>query len=168
MSALAASLPVPLRLALRELRGGLGGLRLLAVCITLGVAALASVGSLSAAILDSIRSQGQALLGGDLEARLQFREATPAELSAIRSAGEVSHMSRMRAMVRAGDMQALAELKAVDGAYPLYGRAVMADGGDVQAALKRGAVLAPELSDALRVKAGDRVEIGRASCRERV
>ncbi len=163
MSALAAALPVPLRLALRELRGGLGGLRLLAVCIALGVAALASVGSLSAAILDSIRAQGQALLGGDLEARLQFREASPAELAAIRAAGDVSHMSRMRAMVRAGEQQALAELKAVDGAYPLYGRAVMADGGDVQAALKRGAVLAPELADALRVRPGDRVDIGRAS-----
>jgi putative ABC transport system permease protein len=35
-----------LRLALRDLRGGLSGLRLLAVCLFLGVLALAAVGSL--------------------------------------------------------------------------------------------------------------------------
>lgn len=163
MKTLAAALPVPLRLALRELRGGLGGLRLLAVCIVLGTAALAAVGSLSAAILDSIRAQGQALLGGDLEVRFQFREANPAELAAIRAAGEVSHMSRMRAMVRAGEAQALAELKAVDALWPLYGRAVLADGGDARASLRRGALLAPELADSLRVRPGDAVQIGRAT-----
>ena len=45
-----------LRLALRELRGGLTGLRLLAVCIVLGVTALAGVGSLSSAITQGLES----------------------------------------------------------------------------------------------------------------
>ena len=42
-------MPIALRFAIRELRGGLTGLRLLAVCLFLGVAALSGVGSLSAA-----------------------------------------------------------------------------------------------------------------------
>ena len=63
-------MPLALRFALRELRGGLTGLRLLAVCLFLGVAALAGVGSLSAAIVEGLSLRGQAILGGDVEIRL--------------------------------------------------------------------------------------------------
>lgn len=152
-----------LRLALRELRGGLGALRLLAVCLALGVMAIAAVGSLSSAIIASVRDQGQTILGGDLEVRLPFRQPTPAEGAAMERAGVVSHVSRMRAMAGAGDKRSLVELKAVDRAYPLYGSAALAGGGSLPAALGHGVVLAADLADSLGVRMGDTVSVGRAS-----
>ena len=71
---------LPLRLAIRDLRGGLTGLRLLAVCLFLGVAALAGVGSLSSAIVGGIAGEGQRILGGDIEVRVSQREASQEEL----------------------------------------------------------------------------------------
>ena len=43
-------MPLALRLARRELRGGLRGFRIFLACLALGVAVIAGVGSLSAAI----------------------------------------------------------------------------------------------------------------------
>ena len=113
-----------LRLALRELRGGLTGLRLLAVCVILGVTALAGVGSLAAAITQGLADRGQLILGGDVEARLTGRLATAPERARLAREGTVSEVIRLRAMAgRAGsDDRVLAELKAVDGQWPLYGR----------------------------------------------
>ena len=64
------------------------------------------------------------LLGGDVEASLVHRQANADELAYLRSFGEVSEVATMRAMARKpdGSAQALVDLKAVDDAYPLYGR----------------------------------------------
>ena len=53
-------------LALRDLRGGLRGIRIVLACLALGVAAIAAVGSLRAAVNEGLASNGAALLGGDL------------------------------------------------------------------------------------------------------
>lgn len=160
------TLPLPLRLAWRELRGGLSGLRLLAVCLFLGVAALAGVGSLSAAILGGLASKGQAILGGDAEVRIALRPATPAERTAFARAGSVSEMVTARAMAGRGGDRVLVELKAVDSAYPLYGAVAMAGGGTFGPALEGGgAVIAPALAERLRLKVGDAIEVGAARLR---
>ncbi len=155
-----------LRFALRELRGGLTGLRLLAVCLVLGVAALAGVGSLSAAITSALSAQGREILGGDAAVTLTSRVATPEERAAIARFGTVSEGVRMRSMVgKAGsDVRILGELKAVDGGYPLYGRAELAGGAPVQAALAGpSAVVGQALADQLGLKPGDRIELGAAT-----
>ncbi len=152
---------LPLRLALRELRGGLLGLRLLAVCVFLGVAALAGVGSLSASILDGLNSRGQEILGGDIEIQLPLRVATAPERAAFARVGTVSEVVRARAMVGRGDVRVLGEMKAVDARWPLYGTATIAGGGVVQRALARGgAAIAPALADRLGVRVGDSIEVG--------
>lgn len=157
------------RLAWREARGGLGPLRLLFVCLLLGVFALAGVGSLATAITKGLAAEGQTLLGGDVEARLTQRAPTGAERAALARFGVVSDSIRMRAMVRydtAGDdRQLLAELKAVDARWPLYGTAQTAAGGTnaaVQAALGRGAVISQALAEQLSLSAGDKIAIGEA------
>ncbi len=150
-----------LRLALRELRGGLSGLRLLAICLVLGVAALAGVGSLASAIDRGIADNGQRLLGGDLAAQLTQRRATPAERAALARLGRVSEVVRLRAMVGpAGDGadRVLAEVKAVDAAYPFYGALTLANG----ARLVPGSVA---VAPALAARAGARLTIGQASFR---
>lgn len=170
--------PLAGRLALREGRGGLGALRLLFVCLFLGVLAMAGVGSLATAITEGLSREGQAILGADVEARLTQRAPTAAEAAALRGfGGEVSVNVKMRAMVRgesgaAAGKQLLGELKAVDGGWPLYGAAALAEGGaadapadangNVQAALRDGAVVAEALAVQLGLQVGDTISLGEA------
>ncbi len=150
---------LPLRFALRELRGGLSGLRILAVCIVLGVAALAGVGSLSSAITQGLSDRGQLILGGDVEATLTGRVATPTERARLAATGTVSELLRLRAMAgrEGAEDRVLAEVKAVDERWPLYGRFRIHGG----ARLAPGtAALSPALADRLKMKAGDRLAIG--------
>ena len=123
------------RIALRDLNRSLRGLRLLFLCIFLGVATLATIGSLSRAITGEIADRGAIILGGDLQVGMTQRRATPEELRALEAAGQVSETIRMRAMarpVRPAGNAVLSELKAVDSAYPLYGE-LLVDGRDAQA-----------------------------------
>ncbi len=156
-----------LRFALRDLRGGLTGLRLLAICLFLGVAGLAGVGSLTSAIGAAISEQGQSLLGGDIEYKLLQREALPDELKAFETAGRVSRVARMRAMVSRADGQeaVLGELKAVDDAYPLYGQLTLARGATAARPGNGEVALADALASRLGVKPGDQVRIGEAMFR---
>ncbi len=148
-----------LRLAFRELRGGLRGLRLLAACLVLGVAAIAGVGSLSRAITTGLADHGQLILGGDIEARLTQRRASAAERAGLARLGTVSEVIRLRAMAGKadGDDRVLAELKAVDARYPLYGRLRLQRGG----LLRAGEIaVSPALADRLAVHAGDVLAVG--------
>ena len=157
------------RFAAREGRGGLGALRLLFACLFLGVLALAGVGSLASAIQKGLAGQGQVILGGDVEVRMTQRGPSAGEMALLKGfGGTVSDSIRMRAMVRgesgaAADKQLLAEMKAVDGGWPLYGEAALRDGGgnaDVQAALAKGALVAEGLADQLGLKVGDSISLG--------
>jgi putative ABC transport system permease protein len=55
-----------LRLALRELRGGLRGFYVFIACIALGVLAIAAVGSFAQSLADGLSRQGRMILGGDV------------------------------------------------------------------------------------------------------
>jgi len=118
--------PVPLptlwRIARRDLSASFRGLRLLFLCLFLGVAALAAIGSLTAAITGELTRKGRELLGGDIEIALTQRSATAPEKLRMAELGPVSETVRLRAMARGGSgPPMLAELKAVDDVYPLYG-----------------------------------------------
>jgi putative ABC transport system permease protein len=155
---------IPLRLALRDLRGGLAGLRLLAICLFLGVLALAGIGSLSAAIVASLAERGQEILGGDVQLAVSQRDATPQELAAFGREGRLSHITRMRAMAARldGEESVLVELKGVDQAWPLSG-AFRASPGTRP---RNGEVaVGPELAERLRLRIGDPVRIGGAELR---
>jgi len=165
---------LPLRFALRELRGGLVGLRLLAVCLILGVAALAGVGSLASAINAGLSEKGQQLLGGDAEARLSSRFATEAERERLGAEGVVSEVIRLRAMASRvdGEQRLLAEVKAVDARWPLVGAFQLEGGppcsgsGSGRACVAPGtAAVAPALAERLGLKAGDMIGIGTARLR---
>ena len=55
------------RIARRDLNARFRGLRLLLVCLFLGTAALAAIGTLTAAIETELEDRGQEFLGGDLQ-----------------------------------------------------------------------------------------------------
>lgn len=112
--------------ALRELRGGLRGFYVFVACIALGVMAVAGVGSFSSSLTDGLAREGRVILGGDVAFSLAHREASDTERRFLDAQGRVSAAATMRAMARtAGGGSALVELKAVDGAYPLYGAAAL-------------------------------------------
>ena len=155
-----------LRLALRELRGGLAGLRILAVCLVLGVAALAGVGSLASAINAGLAERGQFLMGGDVALRLSGRMPSPQQRAAAAELGIVGEVVKLRGMVSraandaGGGDAVLAEVKAVDATWPLYGRVVLEGGGKVGPGM---AAAQPALADKLGLKRGDRLQLGQAT-----
>ncbi|SNS99131.1 ABC transporter permease [Sphingopyxis indica] len=149
------------RIARRDLATRIRGLRLLAVCLFLGVATLAAIGSLTRGITSELETRGQTILGGDVEFELPQREATPAEMAAFRRAGTASATVRMRAMaaVPGGDAL-LAELKAVDAAYPLYGT-IRLESGTRRGPPPPGRVwIGADLASRLALKVGSRVKFG--------
>jgi putative ABC transport system permease protein len=147
---------------LRELRGGLAGLRILAVCLVLGVAALAGVGSLASAINAGLAERGQFLMGGDVALRVSGRNHTPEQRAAAAALGTVGDVVKLRGMVSRGDGgdSVLAEVKAVDASWPLYGRVVLEGGGRVGPGM---AAAQPVLADKLGLKPGDRLQLGQAT-----
>ncbi|MBN8998199.1 MAG: ABC transporter permease, partial [Rhizobiales bacterium] len=164
MSAAGPSMLLPLRFALRELRGGLGGFAVFLACIALGVAAIAAVGSVSQAMMDGLEREGRSILGGDIAFTLVQRQASPAERAFLDRSGEVSEIATLRGMARRvdGADQTLVEVKAVDGAYPLYGQVELAQGadpGDLDALADR------ELLTRLDLKVGDAIDLGSARLR---
>jgi putative ABC transport system permease protein len=158
---------VILRLALRELRGGMAGLRLLAVCLFLGVAALAGVGSLTAAVLAGLGDQGQAILGGDVQVEMNQRQASPEELAAFGREGEVSLLVRMRAMALpgGGGDPTLVELKGVDRHYPFYGSFTLRPGALAERPRGLQVAIGSELADKLDARVGSDLRIGDATFR---
>jgi putative ABC transport system permease protein len=162
-----SGLPLAFRFARRELRHGLRGFGIFLACLTLGVAAIAGVGSLAAAVDAGLKTDARVVLGGDAEFHLINREATPEQRAAISHGGAVSETAQMRAMARTpdGDRRSLVELKAVDGAYPLYGAVTLDPAQNLPQALGEidghwGAVVDPALLARLGVKLGDTIRIG--------
>ncbi|WP_294338839.1 FtsX-like permease family protein [uncultured Sphingomonas sp.] len=158
------------QIARRDLHAGFRGLRLLVICLFLGVATLAAIGSLTASITSELASRGQGLLGGDVEVAMTQRQASAAEHAALARLGTVSDTIRTRAMARravprAGTPDAvLTELKCVDPRYPLYGTLTLAGGR--YAPLPNDAVLVGRpLADRLLLRVGDRLRYGEADFR---
>ena len=163
-------LPLALRFALRELRGGLSGFRVFLACLAVGVASVAAVGSLSRALVGGLDADANRLLGGDVELRLTHRRADARELTRLEAAGSLSLVVEMRAMARAGGKRTLVELKGVDGAYPLHGAVRLAPAGPLAAALARrdglwGAVAEKGLANRLGLAPGALVEVGEQAYR---
>ncbi|MBM7405770.1 MULTISPECIES: FtsX-like permease family protein [Sphingomonas] len=155
------------RLARRELHGRFRGLRLLLVCMFLGVGALAAIGSLSAAIDGELKARGAAILGGDVEFATSQRAATEAERAAFARLGRVSETTGMQAMaVRDGGAESPqtvpVTLKAVDRSYPLYGNLRLADGSIAHPADPTRVWIAPGLAERLSVGMGQQLRLGSA------
>ena len=153
------------RLALRDLRRGGRGLLLLALCLFLGTAALAGIGSLAASMIAALDANGRTMLGGDLEMTVSQRRATVEERAAFAKAGRVAETVSMRAMADAGGSTALVDLRGVDDAWPLVGRFRLAPGALAPRPHGRAVAIAPALADRLGVGVGDRIRIGTATLR---
>lgn len=159
------------RFALREMRGGVKGFRVFLCCLALGVAAVAAVGSVRTAIFTGLSDQGRVILGGDAELEFTYRRATPKERDAAEAAGAVSEIVDFRSMAVAesrisGETErGLAQVKGVDGAYPLYGEVALDPPMPLGEALetregRAGLVMQPLLIDQLGLEIGDEIRLG--------
>ncbi len=161
------SLSTAVRLARRELRGGLTGFRIFLLCLTLGVGAIAAVGSVRAAIEGGLAREGRALLGGDAELRMTYRFADDAERAWLtRESAAWGEVVDFRSMAVSPDGErALTQVKAIDASWPLVGApefdppmsaAAMLAGRDGLP----GAALDPVLIDRLGLEVGGVVRLG--------
>jgi len=163
-----ASMPVALRLALRELRGGLSGFKIFMACLILGVTAIAAIGSLTQAIQDGMEREGQTILGGDMEISQRSEQASPELLAWMEDQGTVSSSARFRTMGRIDGQpdSTIVELRAVDSLYPLYGEFLTSPALSTSELLEKrndrwGTAIDPLLANKLDVKVGDVMRFGR-------
>jgi putative ABC transport system permease protein len=160
---------VLLRLALRELRGGIRGFYVFIACIAIGVMAIAAVGSIAQGLAEGLAREGRVIVGGDIAFSLIHREAKVEERAYLQSRGDVSAVATLRAMARNADGRStLVEIKAVDAAYPLYGAVVSEPREELARLLAPrdgvfGIVADPALFTRFDLKPGMRLSIGGAS-----
>ena len=112
---------LPLRFALRDLRGGLRGFFVLLAVVALGVAAIVAVGATARGVAEGVAAGGRKLVGGDIAFSQATREANAQELAFLQARGAVSAIAQQRSMARFGDRSTLVEIKAVDAAWPDHG-----------------------------------------------
>ena len=158
-------LPLAFTVAMRELRSGAGGLTVFVLCIALGVAAVAAIGSLAASFDQALARQGRLLIGGDLSFELIHRQANADERAALDALGQVSESASFRAMARSeGGKSALVEVKAVDESYPLYGEVSITGPDHVGPVWRSPGVVVAEraLLDRLGLEIGSPLSIGEA------
>jgi len=171
------TLALAVRLARRELSGGVRGMRVVIACLALGVAAIAGVATLRKGIELGLDQDGQRILGGDLELSVGYRPLEDEQLRLLNAMAEVSRIVEMRGMaVVAGRGQPaldavpdrmLVELKAVDGTYPLYGEVAVEGGRSLADALGQadgrfGVVAEAAVVERLGLRPGDRLRLGEA------
>jgi putative ABC transport system permease protein len=152
-----------LKLGRRDLAQGIGGLWLLLACLTIAVAGLAAVTSLSSAISSTIEGQARELLGGDLALSVAQRSATAEELAAIARLGTVRESVTLRSTAQIGGQTALVDLSGVDDVWPAAGKVTLTTGRMPDAA--GDAAIGRELAERYSLGIGSPLRIGFADLR---
>lgn len=161
---------IALRLAWKDLQGGLKGFQIFIACIALGVASIVAIGATARSVSESLTREGRTILGGDISFSLIHRELASAEQDWLASKGRVSSIAVMRAMAQAKNEQTtLVEVKAVEQNYPVLGELKTEPAGSLSLLTSRSGdnsspvfgLLAEEtLVARLEIKIGDRLRIG--------
>ncbi|MEL7025944.1 MAG: FtsX-like permease family protein, partial [Pseudomonadota bacterium] len=164
------NMSVALRIARRELRGGLRGFWVFLACLALGVAAIAAVGSVRFSIASGLEREGAAILGGDAEIGLTYRFAEPEERAWMEERSEtLSEIVDFRSLATFGDgddaRRGLTQVKGVDGAFPIYGEVELEPSMPLAQAFagangRPGGLMDPVLIDVLGMQIGDTFRLG--------
>ncbi|WP_230532033.1 ABC transporter permease [Microvirga roseola] len=152
------------RLARTEFLAGMAGLRLFIACIAIGTLMLSAVWMLGSALSGAFEVNGRQIMGGDTEIADLSTPLPQETISALAQFGAISHVTDMRSAARAGDQATPIELRAVDGAHPLYGQ-LRIEGASMPDALALsggtyGAVVQATLLGRTGASIGDRLEVG--------
>jgi putative ABC transport system permease protein len=153
-------------IARRELAGGLGGFWIYLACLTLGAWAIAAAGSVTQTFNQGLTQQSHMLLGGDAGLSVSQREATDEERAWMEARGTVSETASVDMMARTDAAVKQVDVRGIDGAFPLLGAVGLNDGAPPLAdALSKhegvwGVVASQNLLDELKVRIGDRIDLG--------
>lgn len=156
-------MPLAVRLAGRQMRGGFNGFIVFILCVALGVMVIAAIGALANALVAGLEKQGRQIIGGDIAISRMHTAATSAERAELETIGTISETSTMRVMARTldGNDQILASLKSVDDNYPLVGKLELRNATDKKSALTgTSAAVEPILLERLGIKVGDQFKLG--------
>lgn len=157
---------VALRIAGRELAGGLAGFWVYLACIALGVFAIAAAGSVTTGFSNGIQAESKTLLGGDALFRASQRRASPDEIRWMAERGRVSENINLNVMGEAGSVRKQVDVRAVDEVHPLIGAPDLSGGAsDLASALafedgRWGVAATPSLLRDFNLEVGDDIEIG--------
>src|SRR3546814_182322 len=153
----------------RELRGG--DLLTLAAALVLAVAVMTAVGTLVNRVTAAVSANAAQIIGGDFGFASR-QPIDPAIAAAARAQGlAVTRMITFPSVVFHGDASQLADIKAVDAAYPLRGELrtttdMSGLAAQVTAAPQPGEAYADaRLLDALGIVPGERIEFGNGTLR---
>jgi putative ABC transport system permease protein len=162
-----------LRMAARETRASWQRLLFFFVCIAVGVAAIVALRSVIQSVREVFGAEAKALIAADVLVGTN-RDWPPAAKATIdrrlaeHGAQATTETIETATMVRPGDtskpVAKMAEVRAVQAAFPLYGEVTL-DGGQryAHALLEHhGTLVRPELLTTLGVNVGDAVMIGNA------
>ena len=154
-----------LRIARRELAGGLAGFWIYLACLALGAWAIAAAGSITASYNAGLDQQSHALLGGDAAVSLSQRAATPEERAWLDERGTVSEAAQVDLMARVAGKTLQIDVRGVDGAFPLVGAFIFDRDIAIADALARrsetwGIAASVSLLKDLSVNVGDKLTLG--------
>ncbi len=155
------------RYALREFRVGLQGFGIFLACLSLGVATMMSVGSLTTMIETAIAENGRNLLGGDVEVHTRGADLPGEVTGFLQQSGVVTRIRRLVTMSQLPEQDAiqLTMLKAIEAEYPLYGHLQLEPESAPEVALSRrsghwGALIDVDLQKRFDIKTGSIIAIG--------
>jgi putative ABC transport system permease protein len=155
------------RLALRDLRGQKSGLLIVLLCLGVGVASVAGIGSLRAALNQGIAESSRGILGGDLAISTGLGPLPPAVPAWFeqRGARVTESVDTRSILVAPSGRRILVAARAVGPGWPLLGR-VESDPPNQFAALASGLdgkpslLLDPSAASSLGLRAGDQITLG--------
>lgn len=158
-------------LAWREIRASWRRLIFFFICIAIGVGAIVSLRSLVQNLKSSVNGEARTLLTADVQvaANAPWNEAAQSILAAAARAPEVearTDVIETATMLRAASQPdappRMVELKAVQPAFPFYGRLELSDGLAYSHDLlrNRGLLIRQGALPSLELRLGDRVRIG--------
>ncbi len=143
-----------------------GALRVLVFALVLAVTAITAVGFFTQRVETALNQQGGLLLGGDIALSSDHIIADNFEKTAIAQGIKRVKTYEFSSMVVFGELNQLAEIKAVGQGFPLrgdltIGQTASETGVVVKSAPNIGEVwLEPRLINLLHLKVGDEVEVG--------
>lgn len=161
-----------LKMAVRETRASWRRLLFFFVCIAVGVAAIVALRSVIQSVRTVFGTEARTLIAADVLISTN-RDWTPEARATIeRRLSEFGATSRTETtetptMVRPADesrtVARMAELRAVEAGFPLYGTLTLQGGQTYSHAMlkDRGVLVRPELLTALSVAVGDSIMIGK-------
>jgi putative ABC transport system permease protein len=158
-------------MAVRETRASWRRLLFFFICIAVGVAAIVALRSVIQSVRTVFGTEARSLIAADVLISTN-RDWTPearatidrrlAEFGVVQKTETVETPTMVRPADEGRPVARMSELRAVEGAFPLYGTLTLQSGQPYSHALLegRGVLVRPELLTALAVQVGDHITIG--------